>query len=235
VIRWLWRPRNTKAWPEKGSRARLSWTRAASPSKPLRMSVCPVPARRPSRTGRGLSTEQRGDRALQARQVRPGCGPHPMPAGQLDLDETRPGRHVGCGRSWRWQGERDVGRWGCRSRGPLLGQQDAPPSEQQAGVQTVPAGYLRGCRARIVRLGQDGALLLGRPDLARARNNAMRRVGHRSRHKADTTPSDIRHRSQSKTLQAQGRRHQELTLKAISRIWISTAFNRDYQVAVRST
>lgn len=120
-----------------------------------------------------------------------------MPAGQLDLDQTRPGRHVGCRRSWRWQGERDVVRWGSRSRGPVLGQRDAPPSEQQAGVQTVPAGYLRGCRARIVRLSQDGALLLGRPDLARARNNDTRRVSHRSRRKADTTPSDVRHLSKT--------------------------------------
>lgn len=40
----------------------------------------------------------------------------------------------------------------------------------------MPAGYLRRGRGRIVRLGQDGALLLGRPDAARARNDDMRKL-----------------------------------------------------------
>ncbi len=195
------------------------------------MSVCPVASQTPEPDGTGIIDRAARRSRPEERQVRPGCGPHPMPAGQLDLDQTRPGRHVGCRRSWRWQGERDVVRWGSRSRGPVLGQHDAPPSEQQAGVQTVPAGYLRGGRARIVRLSQDGALLLGRPDLARARDNDTRRVIHRSRDKANTTPSDVRHCIKRKLLQAQGSRHRELTLKAIAKFWICGAFNRDCQVA----
>ncbi len=75
----------------------------------------------------------------------------------------------------------------------------------------MPAGYLRGGRGGIVRLGQDGALLLERPDAAGARNDDVRRVGHRSRHRADTAPSDARHCIQSKALQAQGGLHRALT------------------------
>ncbi len=139
LIRWPCRRGITKAWPENGSPARWSWTRAASPSKPLRMSVCPVAARRGSRTGRGSSTQQRGDRALQeASRSAPTAAAHGA-ARQLDLDQARPGRHVGCvvtGAAGR-AGRRSVGQ-----RGLLLGQQGAPPSEQQAGVQTVPARHL---------------------------------------------------------------------------------------------
>lgn len=85
-----------------------------------------------------------------------------------------------------------------RSRGLLLGQQGAPPSEQQAGVQTVPARHLRGGRGWTVRLGQDNALLLGRQDAARARNDDVRRVSHRSRHRAETAPSDASNISSTK-------------------------------------
>ncbi len=117
------------------------------PVEALAHVVCPVASQTPEPDGTGIIDRAARRSRPEERQVRPGCGPHPMPAGQLDLDQTRPGRHVGCRRSWRWQGERDVVRWGSRSRGPVLGQHDAPPSEQQARVQTVPAGYLRGVRS----------------------------------------------------------------------------------------
>src|SRR6185437_1177432 len=48
------RPRNTKAWPQNGSRLSWSWTIAANPSKPLRMSVKPVANQTRGPAGAGI-------------------------------------------------------------------------------------------------------------------------------------------------------------------------------------
>ncbi len=206
------RQRNTKAWPENGSRARWSWTRAASPSKPLRMSVCPVASQTREPDGTGIIEPSSAAIApcRSARSAPTAARNGARQTARSQIRQARPGRHVGCRRDRGRQCERDEGRWG--SRGLLLGQQGAPPSEQQLECN-VPAGYLRGGRGGSSASARIGALLLGRPDAAGARNDDVRRFGHRSRHRADTAPSDARHCIQSKALQPQGGLHRALTEK----------------------
>lgn len=82
-------------------------------------------------------------------------------------------------------------------------------------MQAVSTRHRRGGRGGIVRFGQDGPLLLGRPAAARAGDNDVR-IGHRSRHRADTAPSDANSCIQSGPLPAQGGHHRALTSRAPS-------------------
>ncbi len=175
------------------------------------MSVCPVASQTREPDGTGIIDPA----ARRSRPAGASGPPRLWPApGARPTARSRsgpPGRHVGCRRDRGRQGERDEGRWG--SRGLLLDQQGAPPSEQQAGVQTVPA---RATSEAVVAGSSASArmarFLLGRPDAARARNDDVRRVGHRSRHRADTAPSGASTCIQSKALQPQGGLHRALTL-----------------------
>ena len=78
-------------------------------------------------------------------------------------------------------------------------------------MKPVPACHLGSRRRRIIGLGEDRPLLLGRPGPSRSRDNDVRHVRHRSRHRADTAPSRAITCSQTQALSAQGSRHRALT------------------------
>lgn len=163
-------------------------------------------------SGRRLqSAQQRRDHALQEHYVRACLGPQPMTAGQLDLDGAGAGRLVPDGRLRSRQRKRNEARAGRHRRRRCSCPASAPPAEQQARMKPVPARHLGGRRRRILRLGEDRALLLGRPGPSRSCADDVRRVRHRSRHRADTAPSRAITCIQTQALSAQGSRHRALT------------------------
>src|SRR5690606_26700626 len=108
------------------------------------------------------------------------------------------GRHEGGSSGWRWR----------RSR---LGRQPAP-SEQQTGVQTVPARYLRDGDAAVDE-AQDRALLFRAPAPPRARDDLETRRAALSRHSADLSLPDLDRRLSSLTIPTwqDGRRRLSIT------------------------
>ncbi len=151
-------------------------------------------------TGRGSSTQQRGDRALQERQVRPDCGPHPVPARQLDLDQAGPAGTSAA-----------VVTGGGRASGTKVGgAAEACCSTSKARRHRNSRLECRPCRRATseavvagssASAGCDGALLLGRPDAARARNDDVRELvkgpdtGPIQRHLAPAPVSRAKHYS----------------------------------------
>ncbi len=102
---------------ENGSRARWSWTRAASPSKPLRMSVCPVASqtREPDGTGVHRPSSAAIAPCRSARSAPAAAAPDARPIARSRSGPAQPAPRWSPGPGAA--GERDEGRRGSRSRG----------------------------------------------------------------------------------------------------------------------